>query len=229
MGGEVKTRYVFPLHLAAFTHSDPMPTKLYRPLGLQELALLWDSGMREFPPRLVQQPIFYPVVNLDYARQIARDWNAPDEKSSFAGFVTQFDVSSTYLSKFELHTAGSAAHREYWIPAREMTQFNKAISGLVSVQDEFFGAGFVGYIPQDHSFKGKNAVEQFAELSKLSDTPELAEEISANRKAVFLNFQFWFKTEPKNLRCQRAQRDSLLAQMLKAWKVSRIEVPLPIH
>jgi hypothetical protein len=72
-----------------------MPTKLFRPVGIQELALLWDSGMKEFPPRLVQQPIFYPVVNLEYARQIARDWNTPDKNSGFAGFVTQFEVSST--------------------------------------------------------------------------------------------------------------------------------------
>jgi hypothetical protein len=228
MGGEVDPAR-FSSDPAIFSHSDAMPTKLYRPLGLHELELLWDSGMREFPKRLVQEPIFYPVVKLDYARQIARDWNAPDEKSGFAGFVTQFDVSSTYLSKFELHTAGSAAHREYWIPVREMAQFNKAISGLISVQDEFFGAGFVGSVPEDHSLKGKNAIEQFAALSKLSNLPELSEEISANRKAIFLNFQFWFKTEPKHLGCQREQRDSLIAQLLRAWKVNKIEVPLPIH
>ena len=206
-----------------------MPTRLFRPVGLQELALLWDSGMKEFPPRLVQQPIFYPVVNLEYARQIARDWNAPDEKSGFAGFVTQFDVSSTYLSKFELHTAGSAAHREYWIPAREMAQFNKAISGPISVQDEFFGAGFVGYIPEDHSFKGKNGVEQFAALSKILNHSDFAAEVSANRKAVFLNCLFWFNTDVKRLGCQREQRNSLIAQLLGAWKVNKIEVPLPIH
>jgi hypothetical protein len=48
-------------------------------------ALIWDKGMREFPPRLAHQPIFYPVANLEYARQIARDWNTADEKSGFSG------------------------------------------------------------------------------------------------------------------------------------------------
>jgi hypothetical protein len=50
--------------------------------------------MREFPPRLAHQPIFYPVTNAEYARQIARDWNTHDEKSGFAGFVTAFSIDS---------------------------------------------------------------------------------------------------------------------------------------
>jgi hypothetical protein len=54
--------------------------------------------MREFPPRLPDQPIFYPVTNEDYAVQIARDWNV---KASVAGFVTKFEVQSDYLSLLE--------------------------------------------------------------------------------------------------------------------------------
>jgi len=38
-----------------------MTTTLFRPVGLHELALIWDKGMREYPPRLPHQPIFYPV------------------------------------------------------------------------------------------------------------------------------------------------------------------------
>jgi hypothetical protein len=68
-------------------HELAMTTTLFRPVGLQELALVWDKGMREFPPRLPHQPIFYPVANIEYARTIARDWNTVDEKSGFAGFV----------------------------------------------------------------------------------------------------------------------------------------------
>jgi hypothetical protein len=52
-------------------------TTLFRPVGLHELALIWDSGMREFPPRLPHQPIFYPVAKMEYATQIARDWKTP--------------------------------------------------------------------------------------------------------------------------------------------------------
>jgi hypothetical protein len=50
-------------------------TTLFRPVGLHELSLTWDAGMLEFPPRLPQQPIFYPVANMEYATQITRDWN----------------------------------------------------------------------------------------------------------------------------------------------------------
>jgi hypothetical protein len=48
---------------------------LYRPVGLAELKLVKASGYREFPPRLPEQPIFYPVLTEAYATQIARDWN----------------------------------------------------------------------------------------------------------------------------------------------------------
>src|ERR1700730_6946462 len=164
-----------------------MPTKLFRPIGLQELALLWDAGMRKFPPRLVHQPIFYPVVNLDYARQIARDWNTPDENSGFAGFVTVFNVSSTYLSKFELHTAGSAAHREYWIPAKELSVFNKAINGQISVEEGFFGPEYVGYQEDENGFKGLNSIEQFSALLKFADRDDFTAQVSAHRKTIFMN------------------------------------------
>lgn len=49
---------------------------LWRPVGPEELELIEASGMREFPPRLPDQPIFYPVTSEDYAVKIARDWNA---------------------------------------------------------------------------------------------------------------------------------------------------------
>jgi hypothetical protein len=42
-------------------------------------------GFKRFPPRLPEQPFFYPVTNQDYATQIARDWNANDEASGWTG------------------------------------------------------------------------------------------------------------------------------------------------
>ena len=50
---------------------------LWRPIGPAELALIEATGMRAFPPRLPEQPIFYPVLSEDYAIRIARDWNVP--------------------------------------------------------------------------------------------------------------------------------------------------------
>lgn len=48
---------------------------LWRPVGPAELELIKQSGMRTFPPRLLEQPIFYPVTTEAYAIKIARDWN----------------------------------------------------------------------------------------------------------------------------------------------------------
>ncbi len=86
--------------------------------------------MRAFPPRLPEQPIFYPVTTEDYAIKIARDWNVP---ASGAGFVTRFEVRSDYLANHPVQDAGGRAHQEYWIPAEDMDAFNAAIVGVIEV------------------------------------------------------------------------------------------------
>ena len=109
-------------------------TTLWRPVGPKELALIRDSGMRAFPPRLPEQPIFYPVTTEDYAIKIARDWNVPD---SGAGYVTQFEVRSDFLARYRVETAGGRAHQEYWIPAEDLDAFNQAIIGPILITDTF--------------------------------------------------------------------------------------------
>ena len=42
-------------------------TKLYRSVGPQELELIRQANFAAFPPRLPEQPIFYPVLNLEIA------------------------------------------------------------------------------------------------------------------------------------------------------------------
>jgi hypothetical protein len=110
---------------------------LYRPVGETELALIRASGFQSFPPRLPEQPFFYPVLTEKYATQIARDWNTKDERSGFAGYVVRFRVRGDFLSKYEVQTAGSSQHREYWIPAQELPDFNHNIVGLIEVIAEF--------------------------------------------------------------------------------------------
>lgn len=107
---------------------------LWRPVGPQELALIEESGMREFPPRLPEQPIFYPVTSEDYAVKIARDWNAPESGS---GFVTRFEVRRAFLSNYRVEDAGGRAHQEYWIPAEDLPAFNSAIAGVIEVTRRF--------------------------------------------------------------------------------------------
>jgi hypothetical protein len=108
-------------------------TTLYRPVGQAELDLIRASGFREFPPRLPDQPFFYPVTNEGYATQIARDWNTKDANSGFVGFVLRFDVVSSFLNSHEIHTVGDSHHREYWIPADDLDEFNRNIVGTIQI------------------------------------------------------------------------------------------------
>lgn len=112
-------------------------TTLYRPTGEKELALIRESDWREFPPRLPEQPIFYPVLNEDYATQIARDWNTRDRGS---GYVLRFQVETSYLDQFPVQTAGARIHREYWIPAEELAEFNRHIVGKIEIVSHFSGS-----------------------------------------------------------------------------------------
>ena len=110
---------------------------LYRPVGQKELDLIAAAGYRSFPPRLPEQPIFYPVLNREYAEQIARDWNTRDETSGFVGYVVEFDVDAEYLQRFEVKKVGAARHLEYWIPAEELQEFNNHIHGTIRVIARF--------------------------------------------------------------------------------------------
>lgn len=118
--------------------------RLYRPVGLKEYQLIQDSGFRAFPPRLDWQPIFYPVLNFDYAAQIARDWNTKDKASDYIGFVTAFDVDTVYLAQFEEHIVGGSIHRELWIPAERLEDFNAHILDRIRILAVYYGTLYEG-------------------------------------------------------------------------------------
>jgi hypothetical protein len=86
------------------------------------------------------QPIFYPVVQEEYARKIARDWNA---KSDGAGYVTRFEVVAEYLGRYQERQAGGKEHTEYWIPAELLEEFNDHIVGRIEVVDGFVADDWV--------------------------------------------------------------------------------------
>lgn len=109
-------------------------TILYRPVGPQELALIEASGWKRFPPRLPEQPIFYPVMNEEYAIQIAQEWNVP---ASGSGYVTKFGVQTEYLQKFEVQNVGAVHFNELWVPAEELEAFNDHIVGTIEVTQTF--------------------------------------------------------------------------------------------
>ena len=111
---------------------------LFRPVGQQELELIAASGFTAFPPRLPEQPIFYPVLNETYATQIARYWNAKYNRPK-VGYVTRFRVRRLYLDRFQVHTVGAAIHQEYWIPAEDLEEFNRNIVGRIEIAATFHG------------------------------------------------------------------------------------------
>jgi len=113
-------------------------TILFRPVGSEELELIRQANFTAFPPRLPEQPIFYPVLNEEYAAQIARDWNSKHNADK-VGYVTRFSVRNDYLKKYEIQTVGSSIHQEYWIPAEDLDEFNRNIIGPIEVVAEFRG------------------------------------------------------------------------------------------
>src|SRR5215475_2485279 len=88
---------------------------LFRPVGARELDLIRQSGFRSFPPRLPEQPIFYPVLTEAYATKIARDWNV---KATGAGYVTRFEVRTPFLNRYQVHepAAGSSRNTGFRLP-----------------------------------------------------------------------------------------------------------------
>jgi tetratricopeptide (TPR) repeat protein len=196
---------------------------LYRSVGLQELELIYDGGMKAFPARLSQQPIFYPVLQLDYARQVASDWNV--KNGQFAGYVTQFKVEEEYLSRFEEHTVGDSPYQEFWVPAEELEEFNRHITGHIKVVEAYFSDGFEGFIPQAFALNGKNAVEQFSVLANafMYKRMDFYLEIKRNHKAVFLNYPFWQQHEFNN----HGLKEKVMQAIREAWLASFPRIPLP--
>ena len=116
--------------------SEEATTLLWRPVGPKELELLRRSGWTAWPPRLPGQPIFYPVLNEDYAIKIARDWNVP---ASGAGYVTRFRVRSEFAARYPVRQVGGRDILELWIPAEDLDELNSNIVGRIEVVHEFTG------------------------------------------------------------------------------------------
>lgn len=106
---------------------------LFRPTGKDELRLVEQSGWRNWPPRLPDQPIFYPVLTFEYAEKIARDWNSTRAAPDNLGFVTRFEIDAETAARYEVQEAGGKQLRELWVPAEELQDFNRGIVGRIEV------------------------------------------------------------------------------------------------
>jgi hypothetical protein len=171
---------------------------LYRPTGVGEMVTILEADALRFPPRLPEQPIFYPVLNRAYAEQIAERWNAPNPGNGYAGFVTEFQVEAEYAARFEPQVVGSAMHRELWVPAEQLDAFNQHLIGPITLVRAYYGAGYVGpalrrgMMPQ-HLL----AREQLPALESIGryNGVDLMLEIRMQRVAVQLNFAYWVRTD----------------------------------
>lgn len=118
--------------------------KLWRPVGRKELEKIEAAGMQAFPPRLPEQPIFYPVLSFSYAEKIARDWNSVRDNHGFEGFVVEFEIDDAFVSRYPVQIAGGAECEELWVPAEELEDFNRHISGLIDVVATYKNGARVG-------------------------------------------------------------------------------------
>jgi hypothetical protein len=118
---------------------------LFRPVGLQELQLIADSNFQAFPTRLSDQPIFYPVLNFEYARQIAEGWNTRYNNPP-CGFITRFEIENEYAKQFKIETVGARENQELWIPAEMLEEFNAQILSQITIEAAYYGSNFSGEI-----------------------------------------------------------------------------------
>ena len=113
--------------------------KLYRPVGQKELELIRKAAFKAFPPRLPEQPFFYPVLNKEYAVQIARDWNTKDPNSGYQGYVLEFVIDSSFFVKHKLEPkiVGAKNHQEYWVPSDLLPELNNHLIRTISIIEKF--------------------------------------------------------------------------------------------
>lgn len=191
--------------------------RLYRPVGLEELRLIFASGMTAFPPRLPEQPIFYPVTNRGYAVQIARDWNA--RSGTLAGYVTSFAIDDDYAAGFPIETVGARDHQELWVPADQLAEFNRHLAAPIAVLDAFFGAGFRGLAPTSGALRGRDAVAQLITLAQLhrGAAGELRAEVAANPEVIFAHLPFWRSRSFGDDGVSDPARAALLDAIRQAW------------
>jgi hypothetical protein len=201
---------------------------LYRPVGLGEAVRILDAGSLGFPPRRPEQPIFYPVLNREYAEQIAQRWNASNASTGYAGFVTQFLLDRTYAAQFTPHVVGSAIHSEYWVPAEQLAEFNEHLLGSIVFVSAHYGDGYVGPTPRPTHLKGLAAREQLPRLERILEENgwDFGIEVRRQQLAVPLNFAYWVRTDLTAEGLTFARKVTTLQAVQYAWNDGYPEVKL---
>lgn len=200
-------------------------TTLFRPVGVNELGLIYDTHMRAFPPRLPEQPIFYPVTNFGYAATIALDWNTKREAG--IGYVTRFTVEADYASRFEKHTVGGREHEELWVPAEQLPEFNRKLVGPIEVVAAFFAPNPQGAVPTRFMLQGRSATEQLVALDNMRDhlPMDFHLEIQTNHRAVWLNYPHWLLSRFDAQILSEDRRAACVAAVRQHWSHANPALP----
>ena len=187
---------------------------LYRPTGLKELELLYQSNMTAWPPRLPDQPIFYPVLNQDYAAQIARDWNT--KYDDFVGYVTQFEVDDEYVAQFKVEQVGGKEHLELWVPAEELETFNQHLTSKIVVKEAFFGT----------QFDATQAHQILNALHNEISYRDFQEAVHKSHQFTFLYFAYWKAKNANIISGSMTDKRSLLDSIQAVWKDYQPDITL---
>ncbi len=238
------------------TTPDAKTMTLYRPVGLREMELILKVDPRlptveitkagqpidiipetkqavaksrsgGFPPRLPEQPIFYPVLNFEYAEQIARDWNTKNPESGYCGFVTEFEVDKAYSGKFEVQTVGASIHKELWVPAEELEEFNNHIKGYINLKAAYYGEQYRGIKNWHMEWYADEMFDGFYQLSSDYGQDFLGELLS-NAIAVFLNFKYWIEHDYSDI-VPQDEKERLLRLIADTWSRTFPHMPLFGH
>ena len=195
---------------------------------MYELRLVYEAELKAFPPRLPEQPIFYPVLNFGYAEQIARDWNTKSQP--FAGYVTRFEVDGDYAVRFERRVIGSCEHEDLWAPVEQLDDFNRHIVGLIEVDAAYFGPLFRGLVPERGHLEGRDAIAQIVLLARLLRVegvdPRQVDETS--HSAIFLHYPFWKRLSFSDEGVTDDECERVLERIGVAWLNILPEIPLTI-
>lgn len=178
-----------------------------------------DLNLKGFPPRLPEQPIFYPVLNQAYAEQIALEWNTKDKFSDNVGFVTEFNVASPFIDKYEEQIVGARKHNELWIPAEDIDELNLNIEGHIKLVNVFYGVDYKGLNPDVTIFADKNPTEQFIAWKGLLDgsSVDFNLEVKEQWKYIYMNYSYWKKTGYIDYGITEETKSEVLSAIREYW------------
>ncbi|MBD3922945.1 hypothetical protein H8B09_29830 [Paenibacillus sp. PR3] len=201
---------------------------LFRPVGLTEMKLILDLELKAFPPRLPEQPIFYPVLNKEYAAEIAHEWNTKDKFSGYVGFVTEFTVKCPFIDKYEEQIVGSRTHEELWIPSEELEEMNANIDGRIKLIDVFYGKEYEGITSDSEPFQEKTLMEQLRLWHELcvKDWTDFNQEIREQWKFIFMNYSYWVALDPTLVGLNEKLKNKVLSKMHECWKEHLSDISL---